>query len=180
MERQEFDRLLTASYRRIMGMARGYAGRFDMLHAWQDIAQTALLRMLSYADLYDPRRGEFMPWACVVIINTIKTRINQVTKAPDMTEFNSFILETIPGKCDPESDLQSAFIHEYLNEEARLYVEGYSYAEIAARCGFRSKGTTKTRIDNCADRLSRVLGIKDPRKRRAKTYAVGRKQKRIA
>lgn len=171
MERPAFDRLLTATLPRIEQSAQAYAAHCNLRHEWQDIAQTALLKMLRFADHYDPDRGEFMPWACVVIINTIKTRLNQAATAPDMSEFNALIIEKqTPTTSDPESDLQAAFIFDHLNEEARLYVEGYNYAEIAARRGFKSKVTAMARIDKCADNLRQILGIKGERGRRTKTY----------
>lgn len=130
--------------------------------------------MLKFADLYDPGKGEFMPWACVVVINTIntiKTRIAQIATSPDMSEFNTLIINRIQTVDDPETDLQTSHILDNLNEETRLYVEGYNYREIAVRCGFRSKVTAMTRIDNCASRLRRVLGINSEQVRRIKVFA---------
>lgn len=170
MERPAFDRLLTATLPRIERSARAYATRYNLRHEWHDIAQTALLKMLRFADYYDPGK-EFMPWACVVIINTIKTRLNQAATAPDMGEFNALIIDTTRATSNPETDLQTSLILDNLNEEARLYVDGYNYREIAARCGFKSKATAMTRIDNCADRLRRVLGINTDRGKRVKVYA---------
>lgn len=170
MERPAFDRLLTATLPRIERIAQAYAARCNLRHEWQDIAQTALLKMLRFADYYDPGKGDFMPWACVVIINTIKTRLNQVATAPDMSEFNALIIDRTQTTDNPESDLQAALILDNLNEEARLYVEGYNYAEIAARCGFRSKGTAMNRLDKCADHLRRILGIKTERGKRTRMY----------
>lgn len=171
MERQEFDRLLTTTLPRIEKSAQAYATRYNLRHEWQDIAQTALLRMLRFADYYDPGKGEFMPWACVVIINTIKTRIAQITTAPDVIEFNALIVERTQAANTPETDLQTSFILDNLNEEARLYVEGYNYREIAARCGFGSRGTAMTRIDKCAAHLRRVLGIDAKRGKRVKVFS---------
>lgn len=172
MERAEFDRLLTATLPKIERSAQAYAARYNLLHEWQDIAQAALLKMLRFADYYDPSKGEFMPWACVVIINTIKTHLSQISTAPDMSEFNALIIEKLtPATHDPESDLQTSLILDNLNEEARLYVEGYNYAEIAARCGFRSKVTAMTRIDKCANRLRHIMGINTKRGKRVRTCA---------
>lgn len=126
--------------------------------------------MLRFADHYDPGK-EFLLWACVVIINTIKTNLNQAAATPDMSEFNSLIIERAQAVDDPETDLQTSLILDNLNEETRLYVEGYNYREIAARCGFKSKVTAMTRIDNCASRLRRVLGINSERVRRIKVFA---------
>lgn len=170
MERQSFDRLLLTTLPRIEKIAQAYAARYNLRNEWQDIAQTAILKMLRFADYYDPGK-EFMPWACVVIINTIKTRLRQLATAPDMGEFNALIIETTPAASDPETDLQTSLILNNLNEEARLYVEGYNYREIAALCGFRSKATAMTHIDNCAARLRRVLGINANRSKRVKVYA---------
>lgn len=170
MERPAFDRLLTATLPRIERNAQAYAARYNLSHEWQDIVQTALLKMLRFADYYDPGK-DLMPWACVVIINTIKTRLNQVATAPNISEFNALIIEQTQTTDNPESDLQTSLILDHLNDEARLYVEGYNYREIAARCGFRSKVTAMTRIDNCASRLRRILGINGARARRSRVYA---------
>ncbi len=171
MERPAFDRLLTATLPRIERSVLTYATRYNLRHEWRDIAQTALLKMLRFADYYDPGKGEFMPWACVVIINTIKTRLNQAATAPDMGECNALIIDTTPATSNPETDLQTSIILDNLNDEARLYVEDYNYREIAARCGFKSNVTAMTRIDNCAQRLRRVLGINAARGKRVKVYA---------
>lgn len=169
MERPAFDRLLTATLPRIERSAQAYAARYNMRHEWQDIAQTALLKMLRFADYYDPCKGEFMPWACVVIINTIKTRLSQATTAPDMSEFNALIIERTQTTDNPESDLQAAFIFDHLNEEARLYVEGYNYAEIAARYGLKSKVSAFNRIKKCADNLRHIInGTTPPKVRRGR------------
>lgn len=172
MERPAFDRLLMANLPRIEQSAQAYATRYNIRHEWQDIAQTALLKMLGAADRFDPdpAKGHFMAWACVVIINIIKDRIAQIATAPDMGEFNALIIERTQASNGPEADLQTAFILDNLNEEALLYVEGYNYREIAARCGFKSKVTAMTRIDNCAARLHRVLGINTDRGRRTNTF----------
>lgn len=171
MERPAFDKLLTATLPKIERSAQAYAARYNLRHEWQEIAQAALLKMLRFAEYYDPGKGEFMPWACVVIINTIKTHLSQAATTPDMGEFNALIIDTTPATSNPETDLQTALILDNLNEEARLYVEGYNYREIAARRGFKSKVTAMTRIDNCAARLRRVLGINTDRGRRVRVYA---------
>lgn len=171
MERPEFDRLLTASLPHIERNARAYAARFNLLHEWRDIAQAALLKMLRYAGYYDPAKGEFMPWACVVIINTIKNRLNQVAAAPDMSEFNTLIIERTQVTGDPESDMQAAMLLDNLNAETRLYAEGYNYAEIAAKCGFSSKTTAKNRIDRCTARLRLMAGIDAAQHSRTRRYA---------
>lgn len=170
MERPAFDRLLTATLPKIERSAQAYAARYNLRHEWRDIAQAALLKMLRFADYYDPGK-EFMPWACVVIVNTIKTHLSQAAPVPDVGEFNAIIIERTQTTDNPETDLQTHLILDNLNEEARLYVDGYNYREIAARCGFRSKVTAMTRIDNCADRLRRVLGINTDRGKRVKVYA---------
>lgn len=171
MERPEFDKLLTATLTRLEGAAKSYAVQFDRPQEWQDILQTSLLRMLTYAHLYDPDKGEFMPWACVVIINTIKTRILQAANLPPIQIIDNRIAETIPHYRTPSSDLRTSMILSNLNEESRLYVEGYNYVEIAARQGFNSKVTAMNRIDSCAARLSRVLGMKAYRGRRVRNCA---------
>ena len=135
--------------------------------------QTALLKMLRFADLYDPGKGDLLPWACVIICNTIKTHIAQSMTVPDMVEFNALIIDRTPGPADynPEEYAQMAFILSNLSEEARLFNDGYNYAEIAARCGFRSKVTAKNRIDKCAESLCRVLGLTVKQQRRQQMYS---------
>lgn len=171
MERRAFDQLLIASLPGIESRAKAYASRYNLRHEWQDISQSALLKMLRFADLYDPQRGEFMPWACVVIINTIKTHLARIADTPNMSEFSNLIIELAQTADNPETDLQTTLIFANLNDEARLYVEGYNYREIAARCGFRSKVTAMNRIDNCAARLRGILGINADRIRRVKVFA---------
>lgn len=174
MERPAFDRLITATLPKIQQAAQKYAMLYRRFYEWEDIAQTALLKMLRFADLYDPGKGDLLPWACVIICNTIKTHIAQSMNVPDMVEFNALIIDRTPGAadCNPEEYAQIAFILSNLSEEARLFNDGYNYAEIAARCGFRSKVTAKNRIDKCADRLSRILGFDKTPGRRVRNVAV--------
>lgn len=173
MERPEFDRLLTAHFAEIETSAKKYASIYRRLHEWEDLLQTALLKMLRFADQYDPDKGELLPWACVIIINTIKTYIAQSMTVPDMGEFNALIIDLTPGPadCNPEEYAQMAFILSNLNEEARLFNDGYNYAEIAARCGFRSQVTAKNRIDKCAESLRRTLGMAVKQQRRQRMYS---------
>lgn len=167
MERPEFDRLLTAALPGIEVRARAYAARYNLRHEWRDIAQTALLNLLRFADHFDPAKGELMPWACVAIINTIKNRVAQIAAQPYTDELDDAAIKraTYNGG-NPESDLQVSFILENLNEEALLYVEGYTYQEIAIKRGFNSKNTCYKRIERCSERLSKILGIKKGKGRR--------------
>lgn len=169
MERPEFDRLLTANFAVIETAAKKYATKYRRLQEWEDLLQTALLKMLRFADQYDPDKGALLPWACVIIINTIKTYIAQSIAVPYTEEINTTI--AVVSDHNPEDDLQAALILSNLNEETRLFVEGYNYPEIAARCGFRSRVTAMTRIDNCAANLRRILGVNRERGRRTKMYA---------
>lgn len=172
MERAEFDRLLTTTVPSIEKAARKYATLYNIFPVWQDIAQATFLKMLRFADQYDPAKGELLPWACVILINTIKTFVAQSSALPDMDEYNALIIEQTPAIThSPESTMQAAFIFANLNTEARLYVEGYNYPEIAARCGVKSKVTVMNRIDKCADRLRIIMGIKTERSRRVQIYA---------
>lgn len=63
MERPAFDRLITATLPQIQLAAKKYAMRYRRFYEWEDIAQTALLKMLRFADLYDPDKGDFLPCA---------------------------------------------------------------------------------------------------------------------
>lgn len=173
MERPKFDRLLADALPMIEGAARKYATIYRCFNEWHDISQSALLKMLRFADLYDRAKGDLLPWACVIIINTIKTHINQSMTMPDMEEYNALIIDSTPGPadCNPEEYAQMAFILSNLGEEARLFNDGYNYAEIAARCGFRSQVTAKNRIDKCAESLRRVLGIAVKQQRRQRMYS---------
>lgn len=175
MERPEFDRLITACIPQIQRAAKKYATLYRRGHEWEDMAQTALLKMLRFADQYDPDKGDLLPWACVIIINTIKTHITQSATMPDMEEFNALIIDCTPAQAydNPEDRAQMALILARLNEETRLFAEGYNYAEIAARRGFRSKVTAKNRIDKCAASLSRTFGIAVTQDRRPRMYAKG-------
>ncbi len=174
MERAVFDRLLTDTLPRIEEAAKKYAVIFRCFDEWQDISQTALLKMLRFAELYDSAKGDLLPWACVIIINTIKTHINQSMTVLDMEEYNALIIDCIPAQsnCDPMNELQLAFITANLNQETQLFADGYNYAEIAKLRGFSSKVTAKNRIDKCADRLSRILGIDKTPGRRVRNVAV--------
>lgn len=165
-----------ANLHRIEQSAHAYATRYNLRHEWQDIAQTALLKMLRYADCFDPdpAKGHFMAWACVVIINIIKDRIAQIATAPDMGEFNALIIERTQAANGPESDLQTAFILDNLNEETRLYVEGYTYSEISARYGLRSKVSAFKRVKKCANNLRYILNGTTPPKVR-----MGRPPKKV-
>lgn len=168
MERPEFDRLLTANFAVIEASAKKYSRIYRFYHEWEDLLQTALLKMLRFADQYDPDKGALLPWACVIIINTIKTYIAQSIAVPYTEEINTTI--AVISDHNSEDDLQAALILSNLNEETRLFVEGYNYPEIAARCGFRSRVTAMTRIDNCAANLRRILGVNRERGRRTKMY----------
>ncbi len=173
MERPAFDRLLTAALPEIQQAVQKYAILYRRAHEWEDVAQTVLLKMLRFADQYDPYKGDLVPWACVIIINTIKTSVAQKSVWPVREEFNDLIIDRTPAHADsnPEELAQAAFILSNLNEEARLFVEGYNYPEIAARRGFRSRSTARARIDNCGERLSRILGITANKGRRTRMYA---------
>ena len=174
MERPAFDRLLADALPMIEGAARKYATIYRCFNEWHDISQSALLKMLRFADLYDPEKGDLLPWACVVIVNTIKTHIAKNVRAEGVVDFNDLIIDCTRAytDCSPEEQLQAAFILSILNEETRLYTEGYNYAEIAARCGFRGKATAKARLDNCAHRLSRILGLDKSPGRRVRNVSV--------
>lgn len=174
MERPEFDRLLTAHFAVIEASAKKYARIYRFYHEWEDLLQTALLKMLRFADLYNPDKGELLPWACVIICNTIKTRITQSMTMPNMEELNALIIDCTPAPydCDPLNDLQLAFITANINQETQLFADGYTYAEIAKLQGFSSKVTAKNRIDKCADRLSRILGFDKTPGRRVRNVAV--------
>lgn len=164
MERVAFDSLLTATVPSIEEAARRYATQYNIFPAWKDIAQSAFLKMLRFADQYDPAKGELLPWACVILINTIKTFLAQ----SDM-EYNTLIIErTATEDHSTVNTIQAAFIFANLNTEAQLYIEGYNYQEIAARCGVKSRATVMNRIDKCAEHLSRIMGIKTGRGRRDK------------
>lgn len=175
MERPEFDRLITAYLPRIQRAAKKYATLYRRGHEWEDMAQTSLLKMLRFADQYNPDKGDFLPWACVIIINTIKTHIARSATMPDMEEFNALIIDCTPAQADsnPENRAHMALILTHLNKETRLFAEGYNYAEIAARCGFRSKVTAKNHIDRCAADLSKTFGITVKQDRRPRMYAKG-------
>ena len=157
MERTAFDRLLTAKLPQIEGMAHGFAHKYHRSQEWRDICQSALLKMLRFADQYDPEQGDLLPWACVVIINTIKTRVAQLNAHPRTDELDCSSVAMCHG--NPEDDLQLSFMLDALGREAQLYTEGYNYAEIAARCGVKSKSTVKSRIDKGVDRLCGILGV---------------------
>ncbi len=163
MERPAFDRLLTATLPRIERNAQAYAARYNLSHEWQDIVQTALLKMLRFADYYDPGK-EFMPWAAAIINNTIKTRIAQLIASPDVSDFNALIIERLQATGNPEVDLQTSLILDNLNEESRLYVEGYNYAEIATKNGLKSKSSAFARVKKCADNLRHILNGTTPKK----------------
>ncbi len=167
MERPEFDRLLTAALPGIEVRARAYAARYNLRREWRDIAQTALLNLLRFADHYDPAKGELMPWACVAIINTIKTRVAQIAAQPYTDELDDAAIKraTYNGG-NPESDLQASFILANLSEDARLHVEGYTYDEIAAKRGLKSKGTVCERVKKSAENLRHILNGTTPPKKR--------------
>lgn len=174
MERPAFDRLLADTLPRIEMAARKYATLYRCFNEWHDISQSALLKMLRFADLYDPAKGDLLPWACVIIINTIKTHISQSMTMPDMEAYNALIIDCTPTQydCDPMNELQLAFITANINQETQLFADGYNYAEIAKLRGFNSKATAKSRIDKCADRLSRVLGLDKKPRRRVRNVAL--------
>lgn len=167
MERKEFDRLLTAALPEIEKAAQTYARKFLRWQEWQDVAQSACLRMLRFAHLYDPEKGPLLPWACVVIINILKN----AAASPVHTEIqDNRALELTRNDITPDENVHMQFLRTLLNEEAQLYVDGYNYREIAARCGYRSKTTAMARIDSCADRLRHVLGLSAGRGRRKNTF----------
>lgn len=174
MERPEFDRLLTANLPRIENAAKKYSVLYGRLHEWEDITQTALLKMLRFADLYDPGKGDLLPWACVIICNTIKTHIAQSMNVPDVEAFNTVIIDSTLAQsdCNPENCLQASLISANLNRETRLFIEGYNYAEIARMQGVNSKVTAKNRIDKCAARLRRIMGIDIGQGRRVRNVAI--------
>lgn len=170
MERDKFDKLITATLPQIERTVRIFAARYNLGHEWEDIAQTALLKMLRFAEKYNPERGDFIPWAWVVILNTIKTRLTQISSAPSTCELFDFS-KYLPSRSNPESDLQAAIIESNLNREARLFVEGYNYREIAALCGYKSRTTVMARIDHCAARLRRVFDIERERVNRRRIFS---------
>lgn len=173
MERPAFDRLITATLPKIEQAAKKYARLHKRFYEWEDLMQTALLRMLRFAELYDPCKGDLLPWACVIIINTIRTHIAQSMTMPDTEDINTCIFDHTPGPADsnPEEYAQMAFLVPCLNKETKLFVKGYNYPEIAALCGFRSSVTAKNRIDNCAGHLRKILGTKLEQGRRTRMIA---------
>lgn len=169
MERTGFDRLLTAAMPQIEEEARKYAHKYWRLHEWRDILQTALLKMLRFADLYDPAKGDILSWASVAIINTIKTALAQSATMPYAEEFTPLVINRTPVGADynPENQLLLAEIMANLNPETRLYLAGYTYAEIAVLRGI-SKGSVYNRIDRCAERLNILFGLRKERGRRVR------------
>ena len=161
----EFDRLLTAAAPDIERAARKYAAKYRRGREWQDIAQTVFLKMLRAADQYDPAKGELLPWACVIIINTI---INTLERHQTILCTEALNKRVSPVE-SPEDVLQMKLMLANLNPEARLYVEGYNYAEIAAKRGVKSKATVMTRIDKCTKHLSLIMGRNCDRGRRSRT-----------
>ena len=155
MRREEFDKVLIPLLPWIDNVTRKYAAYYNRSEEWEDIRQTALLKMLRLCDNYDPGKGELLPWACVVILRIIynTARIGGTVPLDAVEEWY------IPVSSDnPENILQAAFIMQNLNTEARLYVEGYSFPEIAAMKGLRSRSTVFYRVTKCADNLRRLLG----------------------
>ena len=61
MERLEFDRLLTANFAVIEASAKKYAMIYRLYHEWEDLLQTALLKMRRFADQYDNNKGALLP-----------------------------------------------------------------------------------------------------------------------
>lgn len=181
MERVAFDRLLTATVPSIEEAARKYATLYGIFPAWKDIAQSAFLKMLRFADQYDPAKGALLPWACVIIVNTIKTYITRLTKFPHMEDIDTTATIELPALSDssPEMGLQIGFILSHINTETRLHVEGFNYQEIAARRGMKSKSTVFSRIENCTKRLSAILGIKYNRCKRSPIRRKKRDKKSI-
>ena len=172
MERAQFDRLLMAAVPRIELTARKIANTYGIAHEWQDIAQSAFLKMLRFADQYDPEKGELLPWACVILINTIKSHLAYNRKYLSLGEITPYIIDHIAATSPtPEHILQASFILDNLNRETRLYFEGYNYYEIAAKCGVKSQVTAMYRIDKCVKRLSLVLGRDYTRIRRQRMVA---------
>lgn len=168
MERPEFDRLLTATLPDIEQAAQRYSRKYHRAQDWQDIMQSAVLKMLRFADQYNPAKGDLLPWACVIIINTIKTLITQSMAETFMEDINA--APPAITFLNPEEELQTAFILAHLSRETRLWLEGYNYYEIAARCGVKSQVTAMSRIDKCVKRLSLILGRNYSRTRRQRQY----------
>lgn len=155
MRREEFEKVLIPILPCIDNVTRKYAAYYNRSEEWEDIRQTALLKMLRLCDNYDPGKGELLPWACVVILRIIynTARIGGTVSLDAVDEWY------IPMSSDnPENILQGAYIMQNLNTEARLYVEGYSFREIATMKGLRSKTTVFNRVTKCADNLRRLLG----------------------
>lgn len=173
MQRPEFDKLLTEWLPVIERVARRNSAFYGLTDEWKDIVQSACLKMLRFADSYDPAKGDLLPWACVIANNTIKNRLAQLITCPDMAAFNELMIEQTPASSErsPDNELQLSMVLANLNQETRLFVEGYNYPEIAARCGFRSPATAMARIDKCAGRLALILGISATRYKRVRMYA---------
>ncbi|MDE6266434.1 MAG: sigma-70 family RNA polymerase sigma factor [Muribaculaceae bacterium] len=156
MNREEFDKVLIPILPWIDNITRKYAAYYNRLEEWEDIRQTALLKMLRLCDNYDPGKGELLPWTCVVILRIIynTARIGGTVSLDAVDE--RYIHSCSDN--NPEKILQAAFIMQNLNTEARLYVEGYSYREIAAMQGLRSRSTVFNRVAKCTDKIRRLLG----------------------
>ena len=166
MERPAFDKMLLQVVPGIQTVARRYCAECGLPEQWQDIAQTAFLKMLRFAELYDPEKGDLFPWGCTVVVNTIK---NYLTNAATMRhEALAIIEQKAVSTYNPEQECQANFILAHLSEETRLYIEGYNYPEIANRCGVRSSATVMNRIDRNAQHLCRILGIEYRKGKRVK------------
>ena len=178
MRREEIEKVLIPILPCIDNVTRKYAAYYNRSEEWEDIRQTALLKMLRLCDNYDPGKGELLPWACVVILRIIynTARIGGTVSLDAVDEWY------IPMSSDnPENILQGAYIMQNLNTEARLYVEGYSFREIAEMQGLSSRSTVFNRVTKCADNLRRLLGENHkqaprPKAQRPAPQRPGRKQ----
>lgn len=175
MERPAFDRLLTANLPKIKTFAQIYSAKCNIGDEWQDIAQTAILKMLKFADSFDPdpAKGDFAGWAYVVVANAVKSHAVK-NAGMRLMEIDCNAYRQLQSPNDPETDLQTAFILDNLNEETRLYVEGYTYSEISARYGLRSKVSAFKRVKKCANKLRYILNGTTPPKVR-----MGRPPKKV-
>ena len=167
MERLKFDSMLTEALPSIERIARVISYQLGA-GEWRDASQDAVLKMLTHCDTFDEARGSLLTWAAAIIRNAF-------TDAYRRTWGTSFASVDEARNIDSGSDIvggiQARHIYSSLCDEARLYADGYGYAEICAKLGHANKSSVNFRINRCADSLRRKFGL---------TLAPGRRERMVA
>ncbi len=121
----------------------------------EDLLQDALLRMWENQRYYHP--GNFLGWGYTILYHqSLNLQRSASLSHPTLPERKDE--EGYEQFCDMHYDITKAIgmLPVYYSDVIKMYLEGYSYEEIAAEQGL-SIGTVKSRMSRARQQLKEIL-----------------------